>query len=103
MTYGMKEVGEPESFRGKALLSFLGKTVRNSWVWFALPLMATAFYSLLVLFSWAPLSLVIPASAFNYVLGTFGAKYLLNEQVTTKRWMGVVMVSLGVALVLFTG
>jgi multidrug transporter EmrE-like cation transporter len=103
MTYGMKQVGEPESFRPMELLRFIGKAVRSGWVWFALPLMAVSFYSLLVLLSWAPLSVVIPASAFNYVVGTFGAKYLLQEQVTAKRWMGVLMVCVGVALVLITG
>ncbi|HUN64169.1 MAG TPA: hypothetical protein VMU53_19365 [Candidatus Sulfotelmatobacter sp.] len=103
MTYGMKQVGEPESFRPMAMMRFIGKAVRNGWVWFALPLLAASFYSLLILLSWAPLSVVIPASAFNYVVGTFGAKYLLNEQVSVKRWMGVVMVCAGVTLVLLTG
>jgi uncharacterized membrane protein len=65
--------------------------------------MAASFYSLLILLSWAPISLVIPASAFNYVVGTFGAKYLLKEDVTVKRWVGVLMVCAGVTLVLITG
>ena len=67
------------------------------------PLLAASFYSLLILFSWAPVSVVIPASASNYIVGTFGAKYLLKEDVSFKRWMGVVMVCLGVTLVLLTG
>ena len=103
LTYGMKMVGEPASFRPAALLRFLSKALRNSWVWMALPLLAGSFYSLLVLLSWAPLSVVIPATAFNYVVGTLGAKYILNEYVSRKRWMGVAMVCLGVALVLING
>jgi len=103
MTHGMKQVGEPESFRPAALLRFLGLAVRSGWVWLAWPLLAASFYSLLILLSWAPLSVVIPASAFNYVVGTIGAKYILKEQVSPRRWMGVVMVCLGVALVLITG
>jgi drug/metabolite transporter (DMT)-like permease len=102
MTHGMKQVGEPEGFRPAPLWRFIGKAVRNGWVWFAMPLMAAAFYSLLILFSWAPLSVVIPASAFNYVVGTFGAKHLLKEKISAKRWMGVVMVCAGVTLVLLT-
>jgi len=103
MTYGMKQVGEPSSFQPMVLLRFIGQAVRNGWVWFALPLLAASFYSLLILLSWAPLSVVIPASAFNYVVGAFGAKYLLKERVSVKRWMGVVMVCVGVTLVLLTG
>ena len=100
MTHGMKQVGEPESFRPMALLRFIKKAMSSGWIWFALPLLAASFYSLLILLSWAPLSVVIPASASNYVVGTFGAKYLLREQVSPKRWMGVIMVCIGVTLVL---
>jgi len=103
MTYGMKQVGEPERFRPREILRFLGKAASNAWIWIAVPLMAASFYSLLILLSWAPISLVIPASAFNYVVGTFGAKYLLKEDVTLKRWLGVLMVCAGVTLVLITG
>ena len=34
---------------------------------------------------------------------TFGAKYLLKEKVTPKRWLGVALVFLGVLLVVATG
>jgi uncharacterized membrane protein len=54
---------------------------------------------LLVLLSWEPISLVIPASALSYVVGTLGAKYILGEQVSAARWVGVVLVCAGVALV----
>ena len=103
VTYGMKKIGEPESFRPRALLRFLWRAVRSGWVWFALPLLAASFYSLLILLSWAPISLVIPASAANYVVGVLGAKYILKEEVTARRWLGVGMVFLGVILVLATG
>ena len=102
MTYGMKQVGGPQGFRPLALLRFIWSAAKNRWLWVAIPMLAASFYSLLVLLSWAPLSVVIPASAFNYVVGTFGAKYLLREQVSPKRWMGVIMVCIGVTLVLLT-
>jgi bacterial/archaeal transporter family protein len=103
VTYGMKKIGEPESFRPRALLRFIWRAVRSGWVWFALPLLAASFYSLLILLSWAPISLVIPASAANYIVGVLGAKYILKEEVTARRWLGVGMVFVGVILVLVTG
>jgi drug/metabolite transporter (DMT)-like permease len=103
MSYGVKQVGEPQSFRPMALLGFVWAAARNSWLWVALPLLAASFYSLLILFSWAPVSVVIPASASNYIVGTFGAKYLLKEDVSFKRWLGVILVCVGVTLVLLTG
>ena len=99
ITHGMKATGEPERLRPRELSKFLARALRNGWFWVGAPLMALAFYALLVLLSWEPISLVIPASALSYVVGTFGAKYVLGEDVSAARWAGVVLVCLGVALV----
>jgi multidrug transporter EmrE-like cation transporter len=99
ITRGMKVTGEPERLRPKELLRFLGRALRNGWFWVGVPLMALSFYALLLLLSWEPISFVIPASALSYVVGTFGAKYILGEQVSAARWAGVVLVCAGVALV----
>jgi len=99
ITYGMKATGEPEHFTPRAMLQFLSRAFRNGWFWVGVPLMTLSFYSLLLLLSWEPISLVIPASALSYVVGTFGAKYVLREDVTLARWAGVVLVCIGVALV----
>lgn len=99
ITRGMKAVGEPARLRPHAVLLFLGRAVRNGWFWTSAPLMAVSFYALLALLSWAPISLVIPASALSYVVGTFGAKFILGEKVSAARWVGVILVCIGVALV----
>jgi drug/metabolite transporter (DMT)-like permease len=99
ITHGMKATGEPEHLRIGSVLRFLGRAFCNGWFWAGVPLMALSFYSLLVLLSWEPISFVIPASALSYVVGTFGAKYVLGETVSPARWAGVVLVCLGVALV----
>ena len=103
MTHGMKRIGELDGFHPRSVARFVVRAVKCGWVWLALALLAVSFYALLILLSWAPISLVIPASAFNYVVGTFGAKYLLKENVTPKRWLGVALVFLGVLLVVATG
>jgi uncharacterized membrane protein len=99
ITYGMKASGEPARLRPKEMLQFLARALRNGWFWMGAPLLALAFYALLVLLSWEPISLVIPASALSYVVGTFGAKYVLGEDVSAARWTGVILVCVGVALV----
>jgi multidrug transporter EmrE-like cation transporter len=100
ITYGMKATGEPERLRPREVLIFLGRALRNVWFWVGVPLLALSFYSLLLLLSWEPISLVIPASALNpYVFGTLAAKYVLGEQISPARWAGVTLVCAGVALV----
>ena len=99
ITRGMKATGEPARLRPLELLRFLRKALCNGWFWAGVPLMALSFYALLLLLSWEPISFVIPASALSYVVGTFGAKYILGEEISFARWSGVLLVCLGVALV----
>ena len=99
ITHGMKATGEPERMRPRQLLQFLGRALCNGWFWAGVPLLALSFYALLVLLSWEPISFVIPASALSYVVGTLGGKYILREEVSAARWIGVVLVCAGVALV----
>lgn len=99
ITRGMKATGEPERLRPIELLRFLRKALCSAWFWAGIPLMAASFYALLALLSWEPISFVIPASALSYVVGTFGAKYILGEEISAARWTGVVLVCVGVALV----
>lgn len=99
ITHGMKSAGEPARLRPREVLQFLGRAVCNRWFWTGVPLMALSFYALLLLLSWEPISLVIPASALSYVVGTLGAKYVLREQISAARWAGVLLVCAGVALV----
>lgn len=100
ITHGMKTTGEPARVRPKEILIFLRRALANSWFWAGIPLLALSFYALLVLLSWRPVSFVIPASALSYVVGTLGAKYILREDVSPTRWVGVVLVCAGVALVI---
>jgi multidrug transporter EmrE-like cation transporter len=100
ITHAMKITGEPARLRPREILMFLGRALRNGWFWAGLPLLAASFYLLLLLLSWEPISLVIPASALNpYVFGTLAAKYILGEQISASRWAGVALVCAGVALV----
>ena len=99
VTYGMKKARAPEHLRPREMISFLKRAFSTGWFWVGVPLMALSFYLLVVLLSWEPISLVIPASALSYVVGTLGAKYILNEDVNGVRWAGVFLVCVGVAIV----
>ena len=96
----MKTIGEVTSFHPAALLSVLFRCLQLKWMWLGLALMATAFFSLLWVLSIANVSLVVPVTAISYVAGTLGGKVFLRERVTRKRWVGVVLVTVGVTLVL---
>ena len=98
ITHGMKKVGGPERLEPRAILRFLRRALGSGWFWLGILLSALYFYAMLALLSWAPVSLVVPATALSYVVGTFGAKLLLRERVSAARWAGVALVCAGVAL-----
>jgi drug/metabolite transporter (DMT)-like permease len=98
ITHGMKKVGGPEPLTPRTVLAFLGRALGSGWFWLGIPLSALYFYAMLALLSWAPVSLIVPATALSYVVGTFGAKLLLGEHVSPRRWAGVALVCAGVAL-----
>jgi len=99
VTRAMKRIGEVKNFAPRALLGVLRRVLQSGWMWLGIALMALAFFALLALLSWAEVSFVVPATAANYIVGALGAKFLLKERVSKVRWVGMLLVATGVALV----
>jgi uncharacterized membrane protein len=55
--------------------------------------------SRMALLSWADLSYVLPVTSVGYVLVALAGRWLLHEQITTRRWTGITLIMTGVALV----
>jgi uncharacterized membrane protein len=55
--------------------------------------------SYMTVLSWADYSYVMPAGAFGYALLTLLAVVVLHENVSPRRWVGVVLICIGVLLV----
>jgi drug/metabolite transporter (DMT)-like permease len=99
MSHAMKQLGEVHDFTPRAIFSVIGRAFRLGWMWLGFGLMALSFFALLALLSWADVSFAVPATALSYVVGALGAKFFLGEHVNRKRWIGVLLVCVGVALV----
>jgi drug/metabolite transporter (DMT)-like permease len=55
--------------------------------------------SRMALLSWADLSYVLPVTAVGYVLVAIVGRVFLDEQISGKRWAGILLIMAGVALV----
>lgn len=99
VTRAMKAIGEVKDFRPMALLQFIAQAVRVGWMWLGVGLMTLAFFSLLAMLSIESVSFVVPVTALHYVAGTIGAVLFLKERITRQRWIGVLVVCLGVTIV----
>jgi drug/metabolite transporter (DMT)-like permease len=96
----MKAVGEVTDFRPTSLIKVAARALRVPWMWLGLTLMGAAFFALLAMLSIENVSLVVPVTALSYAAGALGGKFFLGERVTRRRWAGVLLVCVGVALVI---
>jgi drug/metabolite transporter (DMT)-like permease len=99
LTRGMKQVGEVSTIRLGELVIIVRKVLSNKNFLAAIFFIAVTFFSFLTVLSWSDLSFVFPATSLVYVTGTLGAKFILKETVTLQRWVGILFVCLGVALI----
>lgn len=99
----MKTVGEVTNFHPLAVVRVILRALREPWMWVGVAMMAAAFFALLGALAELPVSFVVPVTALSYVAGILGGVVFLKEKVTTQRWLGVLLVVLGVTLVMLGG
>lgn len=99
VSHAMKTVGEVHDFRPVALIRFVWRAARVGWMWIGIALMTLAFFSLLAMLSMENVSFVVPVTALSYAAGAIGASVFLRERLSRQRWLGVLVVCIGVTLV----
>jgi drug/metabolite transporter (DMT)-like permease len=95
----MKAVGEVKQFPPAVVVRTVLRAMRVGWMWLGLLFMTVGFFALLGMLSLENVSVVVPATALSYAVGALGGQVFLGERVTLTRWVGVLLVCLGVALV----
>jgi len=92
---GMKQIGDISVRRWHDLLF----APLNPWVALGTVLLIMFYLSYLASLSWADLSYIMPATTFGYVLTALCAHFMLGEAIPPARWIGIIMISLGVGFI----
>jgi drug/metabolite transporter (DMT)-like permease len=92
---GMKQIGEISVERWRDLLL----APLHPYVALGVALLAMFYFSYLASLSWADLSYIMPATTFGYVLTALLAHFMLGEKIPLTRWIGIVMITLGVGFI----
>ncbi len=79
-------------------LTLIG-AVFTPWIALGIVLLIGYFASYLTALSWADLTFVMPATALGNVFVALLAHFWLREDISWMRWMGIVMITVGVAFV----
>jgi uncharacterized membrane protein len=75
------------------------RAVLNPAVVGGIALLIVWMLSKMALLSWADLSYVLPITAIGYALNAVAGAILFGEHVSTKRWLGVAAIVIGVIVV----
>ena len=98
LKHGMSQIGAVE-ITPAGLAHALRLTITNGNIWIGILFLVGFLVSYMTVLSWADYSYVMPAGAFGYALLTLLAVVFLHERVSPVRWLGVILICLGVFLV----
>ncbi|HLJ24727.1 MAG TPA: EamA family transporter [Candidatus Acidoferrales bacterium] len=99
LSKGMKDVGDVDLAHFASLTSAAVRVLTSGTIWLGIAMMLAFMVCHMLVLSWADYSFVMPFSAIAYALVPLLAYLFLNEQVSAARWIGIVLIVLGVVLI----
>ncbi len=96
---GMKHIGAVSIGTPAGALDFLSRILTSGTIWLGIGSLMIFFAANMLVLSWADYSYVQPASSMAYGMSALMAHFLLSEAVTPMRWLGVLIICLGVLVV----
>ncbi|MGH8387014.1 MAG: 4-amino-4-deoxy-L-arabinose-phosphoundecaprenol flippase subunit ArnE [Pseudomonas sp.] len=85
-----------ESWRGKA--SGWAEKMRSPWLWLALASLGLGLLVWLLVLQRLEVSIAYPMLSFNFVLITLISRFVFDESIDRRHWLGAALVMSGVAL-----
>jgi drug/metabolite transporter (DMT)-like permease len=99
---GMKRIGDVSMATPAEALGVLSRILTSGTIWLGIGSLISFFVAYMLVLSWADYSYVQPASSVAYAMVALLAHFMLREVVTPIRWMGVLVICLGVLVVGYT-
>jgi len=99
LSKGMKQVGEIVDYSASGLSIVFLRIFMSGTIWLGVVSLLVFFVSYLLLLSWADFSFVQPVSSIGYAVVAVLSYFLLGEIISPIRWLGVLFICAGVALV----
>ncbi len=96
---GMKQLGDLSTMNLRGILEVAYRAMSEWKIVVGTAMLALFFFLWLAVLSWEDLTVALPMQALNYVLVAILAKYLLHEQISPLRWVGIALVCVGVIMI----
>src|SRR3984957_9979170 len=99
LSKGMRDAGDLDISHFNALMAGAVRVLTSGTIWLGIAMMLAFMVCHMLVLSWADYSFVMPFSAIAYALVPLLAFLFLHEQVSAARWIGIVLIVLGVVLI----
>jgi drug/metabolite transporter (DMT)-like permease len=96
---GMKGIGAVNLSTPAEVFDVLSRVLASGTIWLGIGSLISFFVAYMLVLSWADYSYVQPASSVAYAVVALLAHYMLREVVSPLRWLGVLIICLGVVVV----
>ena len=99
LSRGMKQIGAVRVASAMGLVRLFTRIFSSGWIWMGIGGLLLFLGCFMVVLSWADYSYVGPAAATVYAVVPLVGHLLLGEKVAPLRWVGVLIICVGVGLV----
>lgn len=96
---GMKGVGSVTSARINDLSPIAARVVTSGYIWLGIGCLIGFFVAHMLLLTWADYSYVQPATSLSYLSIAILSYLVLGEIISPLRWLGVIIICVGVIVV----
>ncbi len=95
LSRGMKDSAKVEGPWARQVLAIAS----DGWIWAGVALLGLHLGLYMLALRGADLSFALPLTAGSYPIATLLARFYLHEAVSPTRWIGTLLITLGVAIV----
>jgi len=99
ISYAMKKNGQVDVRELSQWLNLIFSVIRNPYIFMGVILLGIFFFLYLAALSWADISFVLPLTALSYIFVALLAKFFLREDVSWYRWVGTLVIIIGITFV----
>ena len=99
---GMTEVGELKTVSFSEVAQAVRAGATNPQILLGVFFEALFFACLLVLMARSDISFLWPLTGLSFVFATLAAMWFLHEEVSSVRWLGVVLIMVGAVLISYS-
>lgn len=99
---GMKRVGEVSVHNPAQILHILVTIFSTAEIWIGIAFLIAFFLTWMLVLSWADYTFVQPSTSISYGMVALLSHFLLREAIAPLRWLGVLVICMGVFIVSWT-